>query len=87
MTVSPYQHEARVLVHAPAAEVRERIPPTVTVEAVDDATARGRGRQQPRRWRGTSGSLGHAFTVEVPEELREVGGSGAGWWPRLPPRP
>jgi hypothetical protein len=37
VTVSPYQHEAQVLVHAPAEAVRERIPPTVgTVEAVDE---------------------------------------------------
>ena len=74
VTVSPYQHEARVLVHAPAAAVRERIPPTVgTVEALDDATCRvvaGGNSLEALAWH--FGSLGHAFTVEAPEELREA---------------
>ena len=74
MTVSPYQHEARVLVHAPAEAVRERIPPTVgTVEAVDDATCRvvaGGNSLEALAWH--FGSLGHAFTVEAPDELREA---------------
>jgi len=72
VTVSPYQHEARVLVHAPAATVRERIPPTVgTVEAVDRGTCRvvaGGNSLEGLAWH--FGSLGHAFTVEAPEELR-----------------
>jgi predicted DNA-binding transcriptional regulator YafY len=74
VTVSPYQHEARVLVHAPAAAIRERIPPTVgTVEAVDGVTCRvvaGGNSLEGLAWH--FGSLGHAFTVEAPEELREA---------------
>jgi predicted DNA-binding transcriptional regulator YafY len=74
VTVSPYQHEARVLVHAPAEDVRERIPPTVgTVEPVDDTTCRvvaGGNSLEALAWH--FGSLGHAFTVEAPEELREA---------------
>ncbi len=74
VTVSPYQHEARVLVHAPAEVVRERIPPTVgTVEAVGAATCRvvaGGNSLEALAWH--FGSLGHAFTVEAPDELREA---------------
>ena len=74
VTVSPYQHEARVLVHAPAEAVRERIPPTVgTVEPVDDTTCRvvaGGNSLEALAWH--FGSLGHAFSVEAPEELREA---------------
>jgi len=72
VTVSPYQHEARVLVHASADVVRERVPPTVgTVEAVDGACCRvvaGANSLEALAWH--FGSLGHAFTVEAPEELR-----------------
>jgi predicted DNA-binding transcriptional regulator YafY len=74
VTVSPYRHEARVLVHAPAAAVRERIPPTVgTVEPLDDGTCRvvaGGNSLEALAWH--FGSLGHAFIVEAPEELREA---------------
>jgi predicted DNA-binding transcriptional regulator YafY len=74
VTVSPYQHEARVVVHAAAAAVRERIPPTVgTVEALDDGTCRvvaGGNSLEALAWH--FGSLGHAFTVEAPGELREA---------------
>ena len=74
VTVSPYRHEARVLVHAPAAAVRERIPPTVgTVEPLDDGTCRvvaGGNSLEAVAWH--FGSLGHAFTVEAPKELREA---------------
>ena len=74
VTVSPYQHEARVLVQAPAAAVRERIPPTVgTVEPLDDGTCRvvaGGNSLEALAWH--FGSLGHAFTIEAPEELREA---------------
>ena len=74
VTVSPYQHEARVLVLAPADVVRERIPPTVgTVEPLDDGTCRvvaGGNSLEAIAWH--FGSLGHAFTVEAPEELREA---------------
>jgi predicted DNA-binding transcriptional regulator YafY len=74
VTVSPYRHEARVLVHAPAAAVRERIPPTVgTVEPLDDGTCRvvaGGNSLEALAWH--FGSLGHAFTIEAPEELREA---------------
>ena len=74
VTVSPYQHEARVLVHAPAAVVRERVPPTVgSVEAVDEHTCRvvaGANSLQALAWH--FGTLGHPFTVEAPAELREV---------------
>ena len=72
VTVSPYQHEARVLVHASADVVRERIAPTVgTVQAVDRGTCRvvaGGNSLEALAWH--FGSLGHAFTVESPEELR-----------------
>ena len=74
VTVSPYRHEARVLVHASAAAVRERIPPTVgTVEPLDDGTCRvvaGGNSLEALAWH--FGSLGHTFTVEAPEELREA---------------
>ncbi len=72
VTVSPYQHEARVLVHAPAEAVRERIPPTVgSVEPVGDDTCRvvaGGNSLEALLWH--FGTLGHAFTVESPDELR-----------------
>jgi predicted DNA-binding transcriptional regulator YafY len=74
VTVSPYQYEARVLVHAPAAEVREQVTPASgSVEALDDATCRvvaGGNSLEALVWH--FGSLGHPFTVEAPEELREV---------------
>jgi predicted DNA-binding transcriptional regulator YafY len=74
VTVSPYRYEARVLVHAPAAEVRERITPaTGSVEAVDDETCRvvaGGHSLEALAWH--FGSLGHAFTIESPDELREA---------------
>jgi predicted DNA-binding transcriptional regulator YafY len=74
VTVSPYQHEARVLVHAPAEAVRERIPPTVgTVESVDDTTCRvvaGGNSLEALAWH--FGSLGHPFHIEAPVELREA---------------
>jgi predicted DNA-binding transcriptional regulator YafY len=74
VTVSPYQHEARVLVHAPAEVVRERVPPTVgSVERVDDATCRvvaGANSLEALAWH--FGALGHPFTVEAPAELRAV---------------
>jgi predicted DNA-binding transcriptional regulator YafY len=72
VTVSPYQHEARVLVHAPADVVRERIPPTVgTVEPVDDGSCRvvaGGNSLEALVWH--FGNLGHPFTIESPDELR-----------------
>ena len=74
VTVSPYQHEARVLVHAPADVVRERIPPTVgTVEAVAHGSCRvvaGGNSLEALVWH--FGNLGHAFTIESPAELREA---------------
>jgi predicted DNA-binding transcriptional regulator YafY len=74
VTVSPYQHEARVLVHAPAAVVRERIPPTVgSVEPAGDDACRvvaGGNNLEAMLWH--FGTLGHAFTVESPDELREA---------------
>ena len=40
VSVSPYRHRAVVKIHAPAAELAERVPPTVgVVEAVDDTTS------------------------------------------------
>ena len=72
VTVSPYQYEARVLVHAPAEAVRERIPPTVgSVEPVGEDTCRvvaGGNSLEALLWH--FGTLGHAFTVESPDELR-----------------
>ena len=74
VTVSPYQHEARVLVHAPADVVRERIPPTVgTVERSTTGSCRvvaGGNSLEALVWH--FGNLGHAFTIESPEELREA---------------
>jgi predicted DNA-binding transcriptional regulator YafY len=74
VTVSPYQFEARVVVHAPAAEVREQITPASgSVESVDDQTCRvvaGGNSLEALVWH--FGSLGHAFTVEAPTELREA---------------
>ena len=74
VTVSPYQHEARVLVHAPADVVRERIPPTVgRVERVDAGSCRvvaGGNSLEGLVWH--FGNLGHPFTIESPEELRDA---------------
>jgi len=72
VTVSPYPHEARVLVHAPAAVVRERVTPASgSVEEVDEQTCRvvaGGHSLDALLWH--FGTLGHAFTIEGPEELR-----------------
>ena len=69
VTVSPYVHEARVLVHAPAEAVRERITPASgSVEPVDDHTCRvvaGGNSLEALLWH--FGTLGHAFTVESPD--------------------
>jgi len=74
VTVSPYQHEARVIVHAPAEAVRQRVPPTVgSVEPVDDDSCRvvaGGNSLEGLLWH--FGVLGHPFTVESPAELREA---------------
>jgi len=74
VTVSPYRYEARVLVHAPAVVVRERIPPTVgSVEPVGDDACRvvaGGNSLEALVWH--FGSLGHAFTVEAPDDLVEA---------------
>ena len=74
VTVSPYQHEARVLVHAPAAAVRERVTPGAgTVEAVDDATCRvvtGGDSLDALAWH--LGTLGFPFTIESPAELKDA---------------
>jgi predicted DNA-binding transcriptional regulator YafY len=74
VTVSPYVHEARVLVHAPAAQVREQITPgSGAVEPLDDHTCRvvaGGNSLEALLWH--FGTLGHAFTVESPDELREA---------------
>ena len=72
VTVSPYQHEARVVVDAPADVVRERVPPTVgSVEPLDDGTCRvvaGADSLDALAWH--FGTLGHRFTVESPPELK-----------------
>jgi predicted DNA-binding transcriptional regulator YafY len=74
VTVSPYQHEAHVLVQASADVVRERIPPTVgSVEPVGEGACRvvaGANSLEALAWH--FGTLGHAFTIESPAELREV---------------
>jgi predicted DNA-binding transcriptional regulator YafY len=77
VTVSPYQHEARVLVHAPAAVVREQVPPTVgSVQPVDEQTCRvvaGANSLEALAWHFAT--LGHTFHVESPGELRAVAAS------------
>ncbi|MEO6510605.1 MAG: WYL domain-containing protein [Nocardioides sp.] len=72
VTVSPYPHEARVLVHAPAAVVREQVTPASgSVEEVDARTCRVvAGAHSPEALLWHFATLGHAFTIEGPEELR-----------------
>jgi predicted DNA-binding transcriptional regulator YafY len=74
VTVSPYPHQARVLVHAPAAVVREQVTPASgSVEEVDANTCRVvAGAASPEALLWHFGTLGHAFTIEGPEELREA---------------
>jgi predicted DNA-binding transcriptional regulator YafY len=80
VTVSPYPHEARVLVHAPAAVVREQITPgSGSVEEVDAHTCRVvAGARSPEALLWHFGTLGHAFTIDGPEELRAAAESFGG---------
>ncbi len=67
------QHQARILVHAPAAELAERVGPWVgTITAVDDETCLlETGADNLEMFAGYLGFLGAGFTVTEPPELVE----------------
>ena len=73
-TDGTYPVQARVRMHASADEVRERIPPTVgRVERVDAGSCRvvaGGNSLEGMVWH--FGNLGHPFTIESPDELRDA---------------
>ena len=74
VTVSPYRYEARVLLHAPAAAIREKVSAASgRVDHVDDRTCRfvaGANTLEAIAWHLCT--LEVAFTVEAPMELRET---------------
>jgi predicted DNA-binding transcriptional regulator YafY len=67
------RHQARILVHAPAAELAERLGPWVgTITAVDDRTCiLETGADNLEMFAGYLGFLGADFTVTEPPELVE----------------
>jgi predicted DNA-binding transcriptional regulator YafY len=76
VSTAPYRHQARVLFHAPAAEVSDHFPPTVAVvTALDDGTcelsAGGTSWEEMALWLGLAGL---PFTVVEPDELRRTVG-------------
>lgn len=74
VTVSPYTHQARVLMHASAEQVRERTTPgSVTVEAIDEHRCLLlSGAQSLEALALHLGMLGWDFEVQEPPELRDV---------------
>ena len=74
VSVSPYRYEARVLLHAPAAAMREKVSAASgRVDPVDERTCRfiaGANSLEAIAWHLCS--LDVAFTVEAPAELRET---------------
>lgn len=72
VTVGPYAHQARVLVHAPAAVVREKVTPgSGSVAEVDEHTCRVvTGAHSPEALVWHFATLGHPFTIEGPDDLR-----------------
>jgi|HigsolmetaAR206D_1030411.scaffolds.fasta_scaffold00164_12 Predicted transcriptional regulator len=71
ITTAPYRFRARILVHAPAPVIAERVPPTVgTVEAVDEATCLlVTGADSVMYLVAQLALLGCDFTVREPPEL------------------
>jgi predicted DNA-binding transcriptional regulator YafY len=61
-----WQHRSRIVVHAPADVVSERLPAAVgTIEAIDDSTCRlTTGSDNPEMLAVWLSLLGHDFTVE-----------------------
>ena len=72
VSVSPYRYEARVLLHAPVAAIREKVSAASgRVDAVDEETCRlvaGANSLEAIAWHLVW--LGAPFTVEAPDELR-----------------
>jgi predicted DNA-binding transcriptional regulator YafY len=71
ITAAPYRLRARVLLHAPAQTVADRVPPTVAVvEAVDERTCLlVAGADSATYLAMQLAVLGHEFTVLEPAEL------------------
>lgn len=84
VTTAPYRYQARVLLHAPAAAVAARLPPTVgTVEpAGEDACLLSTGSESLDALAFHLGHLGCEFTVLGPPELIERVRTLAGRWLR-----
>jgi len=74
VTSSVYRHQARILLHAPAARVREKVPPTWgSVEEVDaDHSLLTSGSDNLEVLAAYLGLLGCDFEVREPPELRRV---------------
>ncbi|MBB6629240.1 YafY family transcriptional regulator [Nocardioides sp. KIGAM211] len=87
VTVAAYPHQARVLVHAPAAEVRERTTVgSATVEEVDERTCLLlAGSASLYSLALHVGMLGWDFEVQEPPELREAVAELAGRFARAVP--
>jgi predicted DNA-binding transcriptional regulator YafY len=73
ISVAPYRAQARVIVHAPLAELRERLPPSAgTLEPIDARRCRfhtgARSMESLASWLGM---LGFEFEVEHPPGLRD----------------
>jgi predicted DNA-binding transcriptional regulator YafY len=69
----PHRYEARVILHAPAAEVRKRVPPHWgTLEPIDDDTSEYRTGEDDLDWLALRiAMLGVDFHVREPPELAE----------------
>jgi predicted DNA-binding transcriptional regulator YafY len=70
---APWRYRARVVVHAPAAHVRGRLPVPVEVEPLgEDRCAFEAGSDHPEMLALYLGMLGADFTVDSPELLRAL---------------